>query len=168
MSERLSAAGTADAALHEFQYLVNKADDLGLDVFIDVALNHAGRDVVVGQGAVDLGLSPLNVANQRVAIARSAWSTSRSDYRGHARNEQDLADYAPTDRLGEHQWYDAGVDWFFGDYSSLGPKRGRGDTRRGSAEDERDLLYTDLDPAGGYDFEVENVWHYFAYLFRIG
>ncbi|MBS0485426.1 MAG: hypothetical protein JSS06_09485, partial [Proteobacteria bacterium] len=165
VSERLSAAGTADAALHEFQYLVNKADDLGLDVFIDVALNHAGRDVVVGQGAVDLGLSPPNVANQRVAIARSAWSTSRSDYRGHARNEQDLADYAPTDRLGEHQWYDAGIDWFFGDYSSLGPKRGRGDTRRGSAEDERDLLYTDLDPAGGYDFEVENVWHYFAYLF---
>ena len=74
--------------------------------------NHAGRDVVVGQGAVDLGLSPPNVANQRVAIARSAWSTSRSDYRGHARNEQDLADYAPTDRLGEHQWYDAGIDWF--------------------------------------------------------
>lgn len=77
-----------------------------------------------------------------------------------------IADYAPTDRLGEHKWYDAGIDWFFGDYSSLGPKPGSGhDTGSGSAEDERDLFYTDLDPAGGHDFEVENVWNYFARLF---
>ncbi|WON73557.1 alpha-amylase family glycosyl hydrolase [Nitrosospira sp. Is2] len=166
VSERLSDAGTSDAALHEFKYLVNKAEELDLNVFIDVALNHAGRDVIVGQGAVDLGLASRSEAEQPVARVRPAWSTSKSNYRIHARGVNDLAEYAPTDRLGEHQWYDAGVDWFFGDYSSLGPKPGRGhDTSRGSAEDERDLLYTDLDPSGGHDFEVENVWNYFAYLF---
>jgi hypothetical protein len=166
VSERLSDAGTSEASLFEFQYLVNKAEELDLNVFIDVALNHAGRDVIAGQGAVDLGLAAQSEAPQPVARVRPAWSTSKSDYRGHADRESDIAEYAPADRLGEHKWYDAGIDWFFGDYSSLGPKPGSGhDTSRGSAEDERDLLYTDLDRAGGYDFEVENVWNYFAYLF---
>lgn len=166
VSERLSDAGTSSASLLEFQHLVNKAEELDLNVFIDVALNHAGRDVLVGQGAVDLRLSPQDEAQQPVAHIHPAWSTSKSNYRSHAGSESDIAEYAPTDRLGEHRWYDAGIDWFFGDYSSLGPKPGVGrDTSRGSAEDERDLFYTDLDPVGGYDFEVENVWNYFAYLF---
>ncbi|HTJ53785.1 MAG TPA: alpha-amylase family glycosyl hydrolase [Nitrosospira sp.] len=166
VSERLSDAGAAGASMLEFQYLVDKAEELNLNIFIDVALNHAGRDVVVGQGAVDLGLSSPNEAQQPLARIHPAWSTSKSNYRSHAGNERDIAEYAPADRLGEHRWYDAGIDWFFGDYSSLGPKPGSGwDTSRGSAEDERDLFYTDLDPAGGYDFEVVNVWNYFAYLF---
>jgi glycosidase len=166
VSERLSDAGTSEGSLREFKYLVDKAEELGLNVFIDVALNHAGRDVIVGQGAVDLGLAAQSEVQQPVARARPAWSTSKSDYRAHAARESDIAEYAPTDRLGEHKWYDAGIDWFFGDYSSLGPKPGSGhDTSRGSAEDERDLLYTDLDPAGGHDFGVENVWNYFAHLF---
>jgi glycosidase len=166
VSEHLSDAGTSEAALLEFKYLVNKAEELDLNVFIDVALNHAGRDVILGQGAVDLGLASRSKAAEPVARVRPAWSTSKSNYRTHAGGVNDLAEYAPADRLGEHQWYDAGVDWFFGDYSSLGPKPGQGrDTSRGSAEDERDLLYTDLDPSGGHDFEVENVWNYFAYLF---
>lgn len=166
VSERLSEAGTSEAALHEFQYLVDKAEELDLNVFIDVALNHAGRDVIAGQGAVDLGLSPQSGRQQTVASAHPAWSTSKNNYRSHANTENDLADFAPTDRMGEHKWYDAGLDWFFGDYSSLGPKPGSGrDTSRGSAEDERDLFYTDMDPADGYDFEVENVWNYFAHLF---
>jgi hypothetical protein len=166
VSERLSEGGASESALREFGYLVGKAEDLDLNVFIDVALNHAGRDVIFGQGAADLGLVSQNEARQPVARARPSWSTSKSNYRSHASDERDIAEYAPTDRLGEHQWYDAGIDWYFGDYSSLGPKPGHGrDTSRGSAEDERDLLYTDLDPSGGHDFEVANIWNYFAYLF---
>jgi hypothetical protein len=166
VSDRLSDGGTSTAAMHEFQYLADKAEALGLNVFMDVALNHAGRDVVLGQGAVDLGFAPSQGIQQTVRSVHPAWSTSRSNYRTHANNESDIADYAPADRLGEHKWFDAGIDWFFGDYSSLGPKPGPGrNTSLGSAEDERDLFYTDLDPAGGHDFEVENVWNYFAYLF---
>jgi hypothetical protein len=139
---------------------------MDLNIFIDVALNHAGRDVVYGKGAVDLGLATPAQEQHEIRSSRSAWGTHRDDYRRHADNEAALALYAPADRGGEHQWFDAGMDWYYGDYSSLGPKPAPGrDTSRGSAEDERDLVYTDLDPSGGHDFEVENLWNYFAHLF---
>ena len=139
---------------------------MNLNIFLDVALNHAGRDVVYGKGGVDLGLAPPSQEHNEIRSSRSPWGTHRDDYRRHADTEADLAPYAPADRGGEHRWFDAGMDWYFGDYSSLGPKPAPGrDSSRGSAEDERDLLYTDLDPSGGHDFEVENLWKYFAYLF---
>ncbi|HET6518475.1 MAG TPA: alpha-amylase family glycosyl hydrolase [Geminicoccaceae bacterium] len=161
---RLAAAGTEPAALAGFRELMDQAEAIGLDVFLDIAFNHAGQDAVYGQGAVDLGLAPPADAGRRIAGARPAWATSGADYRRHAGSEAEVAPYAPADRLGEHSWFDAGIDWYYGDYSSLGPKPGWGDTSRGGPLDERDLFYTDLDPAGGHDFEVENVWHYFAHL----
>jgi glycosidase len=164
VSEQLSEAKSQSASMTEFQYLVSKAEDLNLNVFLDMALNHAGADAIYGQGAVDLGLAKPPEKQKRIRQARAAWGTSRSDYRRHAGSGADIAVVAPADRLGEHQWYDAGLDWFFGDYSSLGPKPDWGDTSRGGALDERDLFYTDLDPASGHDFEVENVWNYFAHL----
>jgi len=160
ISARLSEQGTEQAAEEEFLYLVQRADNLGLNVFVDMAYNHSGRDVRFGQGGVDLGFT--DDPSAFIRIDRPAWATSRRNYRAHASGPNDLAPFAPADRLGEHQWYDAGFDWFFGDYSSLGPKPGRGDTSRGGALDERDQFYTDLDPAGGHDFEVEHVWRYFA------
>jgi hypothetical protein len=162
ISGRLSEQGSEQAAESEFLHLVQRADNLGLNIFLDVAFNHSGRDIRFGQGGVDLGFT----ANPSAFIrqARPAWSTSQSNYREHASNTNDIATYAPVDRLGEHQWHDAGFDWFFGNYSSLGPKPYIGDTSWGGAQDERDLFYTDLDPAGGHDFEVENVWNYFAYI----
>jgi len=160
ISGRLADQGSEQAAENEFLHLVQRADNLGLNVFLDVAYNHSGRDVRFGQGGVDLGFS--NDPSAFIRLDRPAWASSRRNYREHAADPNDLADFAPTDRLGEHQWYDAGFDWFFGDYSSLGPKPYKGDTSRGGAVDERDIFYTDLDPAGGHDFEVENVWNYFA------
>lgn len=160
ISGRLSEQGTEQAAEAEFIHMVQRADALGLNVFLDMAFNHSGRDIRFGQGGVDLGFTTDSGAFIREQ--RPAWATSRGNYRAHASGPNDLAPYAPADRLGEHQWLDAGFDWYFGDYSSLGPKPGRGDTSRGGALDERDLFYTDLDPAGGHDFEVENVWNYFA------
>jgi hypothetical protein len=158
----LSAANNAAAAMSEFQYLVQKAEDMQLNVLIDVAFNHAGRDVVFGRGAVDLGLVPAAQENDRIRQVRPSWASRGTNYREHGGSPDGVALFAPVDRNGEHNWFDAGIDWFFGDYSCLGPKIGYGDTSRGNAEDERDLLFTDLDPAGGYDFEVENVWNYFA------
>ena len=164
VNPRLSRVGTAEAALKEFQYLVKRAEDLGLNIFIDVALNHAGRDVVYGQGGVDLGFAAS--AHEEIRQGRPSWGTHKQDYRRHADSEAQLAPYAPADRMGEHRWLDAGMDWYFGDYSSLGPKHGPGrDTSKGSAEDERDLFYTDLDPTGEHDVEVEKLWQYFSYLF---
>jgi len=160
---RLAEAGTAAAAMDEFRQLVQAADQKGLDVFIDVAFNHAGHDVVMGQGAVDLGLATPAEAERPVRELRPAWATSGRDYRAHASGPDDLAHFAPADRLGEHRWLDAGMDWFFGDYAALGPKPGA-DTSNGGALDERDLLYTDLDPAGGHDSNVEDLWRYFAHI----
>ncbi len=169
----LSDEKTGQAAMSEFKYLVKKADELGLDVFIDVALNHAGRDVVYGQGAVDLGLCAAGDRLKWVRQKRPSWCTRESGYQGnnfiphyreHADNQTTCALWAPADRKNEHVWNDANVDWFFGDYSSLGPKGHFYHDPKGSATDERELFYTDLDPAGGHDFEVENLWNYFAYL----
>lgn len=154
--------GDPAQAMNEFLHFVNRADAIGLDVFIDVAFNHSGRDTVLGQGAADAGLVPPAQINARIRDVRPAWATNRNDYRDHAHSADEWALYAPTDRMGEHRWYDAGLDWFFGNYSSLGPKPGFGDTWEGGALDERDLFYTDLDPAGGRDYEVVNVWNYFA------
>ncbi len=156
--------GTEAAAMSEFQHMVDRAEDLDLDVFIDVALNHSGRDTVFGQGGADIGIVPQSDVGVQIRNRKPSWATNNADYRAHANGPLEWAVFAPADRLGEHQWYDAGLDWFFGDYSSLGPKPGRGDVSRGGALDERDLLYTDLDPVGGYDFEVANVWTYFARL----
>lgn len=160
ISGRLSDQGTEQAAENEFLYLVQRADNLGLNVFLDVAFNHSGRDIRFGQGGVNLGFT--GNPSAFIRQERPVWATSRHNYRVHASDPNDLGTFAPIDRLGEHQWYDAGFDWFFGDYSTLGPKPYHGDTSRGGAQDERDLFYTDLDPAGGHDFEVENVWNYFA------
>ncbi len=162
VNEALSRSNTSAAALSEFKYLVNKADALGLNVFLDVAFNHAGRDIVFGQGAVDLGLVPAADVNKLIRTTRPAWASKASDYRQHASNPDDIGLYAPEDRRGEHSWYDAGLEWFFGSYSSLGPKPGYGETWAGGALDERDLFSTDLNPDGGHDFEVENIFNYFA------
>ena len=45
-------------------------------------------------------------------------------YRERAADGFECAVWAPADRLNEHVWDDANVDWFFGDYSALGPKAG--------------------------------------------
>jgi hypothetical protein len=161
---RFAEAGHPAAAMAAFQKVVAEADAIGLDVMIDVAFNHSGGDTVYGEGGVELGLT--SEANARIRDSRPWWATSRRSYREHAHHRFDIAPFAPADRLGEHRWYDAGFDWFFGNYSSLGPKPSWGDASHGGALDERDLLYTDLDPDGGHDFEVENVWNYFAHVLR--
>src|SRR5205823_542181 len=48
VSHLLSAAKTEAAALDAFRKLCNDAAAIGLDVFLDVTFNHAGRDVVYG------------------------------------------------------------------------------------------------------------------------
>jgi glycosidase len=114
ISSQLADSGTEVAAMSEVLHLVDQDEALVLDVSIDVAFNHAGRDVVFGQGAVQLGVHP-----NATDLIRSL-STCLGDQRPHFR---------------EH---------------AAGP------------EDERDAFWTDLDPAGGHDFEVENIWNYFA------
>jgi hypothetical protein len=158
----LSDANTPAAAMSEFKYMVKKADEIGLNVFLDVAFNHSGRDMVFGQGALDLGLISAAEVENPIRLSRPAWFSKGSDFRQHASSPDDLVIFAPADRRGEHNWYDAGLEWYFGSYSSLGPKPGYGETWAGGAMDERDLFFTDLNPDGGHDFEVVNVLNYFA------
>ena len=163
---------TGPRALELLQRVVHTAHDLGLDVFLDMALNHAGRDVRYGQGAVDLGLCAPEQVGDWIREGRYGWCTRGSEfrngyavphYREPATDGFSPAVFAPADRLNEHQWYDANVDWFFGDYSALGPKAGQAAAygvwdSRGGAEDERDLFYTDLAQAS----ETRDLWRYFA------
>lgn len=160
----LSAANNETSAKTEFQYMMMQAESLGLNVFIDVAFNHSGRDTIMGQGAVDLGFCSAGQRTSKVLALKPAWATSGANYRNHASSSNDAARYAPADRCGEHVWDDAGLDWYFGSYSSMGAKPGFFSDPLGSPMDERDLYYTDLNPAGGYDYEVERVWKYFAYV----
>lgn len=158
----LAASGKEQDAEQEFIHMIRQADSLGLNVFIDTAFNHSGRDVRFGKGGAELGFT--SDPSALIRQDRPAWATSKGNYREHASSESDLAAYAPADRQGEHRWHDAGFDWYFGDYSSLGPKSYIGDVSRGGAQDERDFFYTDMNPEGGYDTEVANVWNYFAYI----
>jgi hypothetical protein len=164
-----------------FVQVVQHAHAQELDVFVDIAFNHAGRDVVLGKGAVELGLCAAEDAGDAVREVRPGWCTRGSElapdrviahYRERAADEFACALWAPADRLNEHRWDDANVDWFFGDYSALGPKSGMGwDYRghpvafsdsRGGAEDERDLYYTDL----ATDVQVDELWRYHAHIIR--
>lgn len=173
----LADNGERARAMELFTQVVDEADAAGVDVFVDVALNHAGRDVVYGAGAVQLGLCAAGEQEAWIREVRTQWCTRGvavedgrviAHFRAPANNGFECAVWAPGDRLNEHVWDDANVDFFFGDYSALGPKSylqafdawGNPDSARGSAEDERDLFYTYL----GDDNETAKLWRYFAQL----
>lgn len=176
----LADNGEKARAKELFVALVDQASEHGLDVFIDIAFNHAGRDVVFGAGGVELGLCAPDEADAWIREARPKWCTRGTEfrdgraiprYREAADNGFACAIWAPGDRLNEHIWDDANVDWYFGDYSALGPKYSHGATDyfgnpvwswdpRGSAEDERDLYYTDLSA----DADTAAVWAWFAHI----
>lgn len=166
-------------ALELFRMLFDEAAVVDLDVFIDLAFNHAGRDVIYGAGGVDLGFCTMQEQEQWIREHHPAWCTrgtafvdghSVPHYREAADSDFACAVWAPTDRLNEHVWDDANVDWFFGDYAALGPKPGRAADYwgnpvshydpKGNAEDESDLFYTDLSANG----ETEKLWQYFGYI----
>ncbi len=173
-------------AMQLFQQVVDEADATGLDVFVDVALNHAGRDVVYGEGAVRLNLCAPDAKDAWIREVRPAWCTRGAEfrngwtiprYREPAANGFECAVWAPADRLNEHVWDDANVDWFFGNYSALGPKPfasahdywgnpvGHSDPQ-GSAEDERDLFYSGPRRHRG---DRPRLWRYFrGSSFRTG
>jgi hypothetical protein len=168
----LADDATSARAMELFQRVVNLGHDMGLDVFLDMALNHAGRDVCYGQGAVDLGLVTSEHAGDWIREVHPTWCTRGSEfygnytvphYREFARDGYSCAVFAPADRLMEHRWYDANVDWYFGNYSALGPKPGVAQSfgvydPQGNAEDERDFFYTNLNEAT----DTANLWRYFA------
>jgi hypothetical protein len=177
----LADNGERQRAMQLFQEVVEEADAAGVDIFLDVALNHAGRDVVYGEGAVQLGLCANSEVDAWIREVRTKWCTRGIEvrdgwviprYREPAGNGFECAVWAPADRLNEHVWDDANVDWYFGDYSTLGPKPSHqahdywGNAvnhadSRGSAEDERDLYYTNL----ADEAETAKLWSYFAHLF---
>ncbi len=170
----LADDGTSARAMELFQRVVSDAGNLGLDVFVDVAFNHAGRDVCYGQGAVELGLCAPEHLGDWIREVRTGWCTRGTEfrdgvavphYREPAHDSFSCAVWAPADRLNEHTWYDANVDWYFGDYSSLGPKGGPAQRYavhddRGTTEDERDLFYTRLGDA----LDTRDLWRYFAHI----
>ncbi|MBU1908743.1 MAG: hypothetical protein KJ726_01695, partial [Verrucomicrobia bacterium] len=164
---RHDAINTEEAALAEFQYLVNEAEEIDLNVFIDVAFNHAGRDVVLGQVAVDMGYCLPGQINNWIRSSKWSWCTRGSSwpetfYREAALGEGSCAHWAPADRKGEHVWKDANTDFFFGDYTSLGPKQGVWLDPLGWPENEQDLMYTDLGEPDAAN--VREVWNYFAHI----
>ncbi|HBA84260.1 MAG TPA: hypothetical protein DCZ95_09230 [Verrucomicrobia bacterium] len=164
---RYAAANTEAAALSEFQYLVDRAEAMDLNIFIDVAFNHAGRDVVLGQVAADLGYCQPGQINDAIRSSKPSWCTRGSSwpetfYRQAAFDEVSCAHWAPADRKGEHIWADANTDFFFGDYSSLGPKSYAWLDPKGWPENEQDLMYTDLSAPSAAN--VHEVWNYFAHI----
>jgi hypothetical protein len=163
-----------DRAIKLFQDVVASGQKNDLEIFLDLAFNHAGRDVCYGQGGVDLNICTPEEQGNWIRESRPGWCTRGSEfhhgytiprYREPAENNFSCAVFAPADRLMEHQWYDANVDWFFGDYSCLGPKIGHAQhfgvyDPKGHAEDERDLFYTNLEEKT----ETAELWRYFAWL----
>ena len=161
VNKMLSDKKTEEEALKEFKYMVNQAERKGLNIMLDVAFNHSGKDTVFGQGAADLGFVDKSKINDEVLKSRYDWATSRKDFTKPASGFSDIALYAPADRLGEHKWLDAGLDWYYGNYSSLGPKN---NNDYNNAENEKDLYYTDLNPNNPDRKGVQEVWEYFAYI----
>lgn len=176
----LADNANAARAMELFQTLFKEGHENDVEIFMDVAFNHAGRDVIYGQGAVDLGFCPVQQSEEWIREYHPSWCTRGTSfengqvipyYRQSANNCFECAIWAPSDRVNEHIWDDANVDWFFGNYSCLGPKNGFSvrdywgnpvafHDPQGCAEDERDLYYSDLQSAQ----ETEKLWQYFGYI----
>lgn len=110
----LGRDNTASGALAEFQTFVSSLDAWGVDVMMDGTFNHSAPDAIMGQGAVDLGITTDGSA--RISEARVGWYSKEGDFANPATSASEIA-VAP-DRSDFGKWTDV-RDFYFGNYDAL-------------------------------------------------
>ncbi|MGA0110511.1 MAG: alpha-amylase family glycosyl hydrolase [Chthoniobacterales bacterium] len=145
----LGRANTAGSALAEFQTFVSSLDGWGVDVMMDGTFNHSAPDAIMGQGAVDLGITA--DASARISEVRVGWYSKEGDFSNPATSVSEIA-VAP-DRSDFGKWTDV-RDFYFGNYDAL--------VKYASPSHRLEYLL-ERDDVDLLTSQVRELWEYFAY-----
>ena len=140
---------TQGTALQEFLTFVSRLDSWGVGVMMDGTFNHSAPDAIMGQGAVDLGITADGSA--RISAARVGWYSKEGDFSNPATTASEIA-VAP-DRSDFGKWTDV-RDFYFGNYDAL---------VKYASPSHRSEYLLERDAVESLTAETKQLWEYFAY-----
>ena len=145
----LGRDNTPGTALQEFQTFVSRLDGWGVGVMMDGTFNHSAPDAIMGQGAVDLGISADGSA--RISAARVGWFSKEGDFSNPATTASEIA--TAPDRSDFGKWTDV-RDFYFGNYDAL--------VKYASPSHNSEYLL-ERDAVEPLTADTKQLWEYFAY-----
>jgi len=155
----LGRSNTAANALAEFQTFVSRLDQWGVGVMMDGTFNHSAPDVIMGQGAVDLGITAN--ASQQIRNFNPGWYAKEGFPGTPAVSTNEIA-IAP-DRNDFGNWTDV-REFYFGDYDALVKEKGTQNPNKSYPDNAYKLAFLlERDEFAGHSDTTRQVWNYFAY-----
>jgi glycosidase len=155
----LGRSNTANNAMSEFQTFVQRLDQWGVGVMMDGTFNHSAPDAILGQGAVDLGIT--SNGSQQIRNFNTGWYAKEGFPGTPAANTNEIA-IAP-DRNDFGNWTDV-REFFFGDYDALVKEKGTQNPDKSYPDNAYKLAFLlERDEFADHTPTTRQVWEYFAY-----
>jgi glycosidase len=155
----LGRSDTAANAMSEFQTFVQRLDNWGVGVMMDGTFNHSSPDAIMGQGAVDIGIT--GNAAQQIREFNVGWYAKEGFPATPAANTNEIA-IAP-DRNDFGNWTDV-REFYFGDYDALVKEKGTQNPDKSYPDNAYKLAFLlERDEFAGHTATTRQVWDYFAY-----
>ncbi len=156
----LGRAETTASALSEFQTFVSRLDSWGVGVMMDGTFNHSSPDAILGQGAVDLGISANG--NTEIRNFNTGWYAKEGFPSQPATNLSEIA-IAP-DRNDFGNWTDT-REFYFGNYDALVKAKGTYNTATKTYPDNASKyeFLLERDDFFGQTASTRQIWNYFSY-----
>jgi hypothetical protein len=155
----LGRSDTAANAMSEFQTFVERLDSWGVGVMMDGTFNHSSPDAIMGQGAVDIGIT--GNAAQQIREFNAGWYAKEGFPATPAGNTNEIA-IAP-DRNDFGNWTDV-REFYFGDYDALVKEKGTQNADKSYPDNAYKLAFLlERDEFAGHTATTRQVWNYFAH-----
>jgi|688.fasta_scaffold07048_4 glycosidase len=155
----LGRSDTAANAMSEFQTFVERLDSWGVGVMMDGTFNHSSPDAIIGQGAVDLGITA--DGTQQIRAFNPGWYAKEGSPATPAANAAEIA-IAP-DRNDFGNWTDV-REFYFGDYDALVKEKGTQNPDKSYPDNAYKLAFLlERDEFAGHTATTRQVWDYFAH-----
>lgn len=155
----LGRSNTESNALSEFQTFVQRLDAWGVGVMMDGTFNHSAPDAIMGQGAVDLGIT--TNATQPIRSFNTRWYAKEGFPAQAATTLSEIA-IAP-DRNDFGNWTDV-REFYFGDYDALVKEKGTQNLDKTYPDNAYKLAFLlERDEFAGHTTTTRQVWNYFAH-----
>jgi len=155
----LGRSNTEANATSEFQTFVSRLDSWGVGVMMDGTFNHSAPDAIMGQGAVDLGIT--SNGSQQIRNFNTGWYAKEGFPATPAATLAEIA-IAP-DRNDFGNWTDV-REFFFGDYDALVKEKGTQNPDKSYPDNAYKLAFLlERDEFAGHTTITRQVWNYFAY-----
>jgi glycosidase len=146
-------------AMSEFQTFVQRLDQWGVGVMMDGTFNHSAPDAIMGQGAVNLGITANG--SQQIRNFNTGWYAKEGFPATPAATLAEIA-IAP-DRNDFGNWTDV-REFFFGDYDALVKEKGTQNPDKSYPNNAYKLAFLlERDEFAGHTTTTRQVWEYFAY-----